>query len=638
VIRRSAICFILFATVASVGCDSEEYGDGHRPMSSRLSAQKSLAGAMDQRSHTFDDSDWYYYVRVPRSDVSALHAAMVGFQQDEVADDEFSFGYIPKDRLSLAPDWVIDRMVFLDVQTLRSIPFDPKTLTLHPEPPNPTLTTEGPHDSVTSYEGELNSLIARFPSYLQKYSIGSSVQGKSLWVVRASTTPNVTQERAVRLLYVANIHGDETVGREHMLKLIEVIGSCWSGSCYDLQGVDSTMAALINSLKGKAEITIMPVMNADGSLTSMPTRVNANGVDLNRNFPDIIAARQHGANNLPGTGYLWQRWADLMDPVADMTDSPLQPEVAAVIGVLSKTRLEAQTQPLPNPFVLSANFHAGSQIVNIPWDDQRSGTESSGVNAECANVQSLFGPSPAFPADMFVKGASREFANYSPDFRNENAGSASFYNGVTYGCEWYPFYDDSQTGTSGKGYEGGLQDFMNIYRSSNHVTIEQSYTKNPSWSTIMTRWVNQRVSLAAFLVRGLEGLHLHVVKANQASLLGAYVTVQWPYAVTGRPFAAVPRTIHYPNSSYIHIGAGIGALASASTGDLAHSGYNDKDEPHHMGYLNGAGQGYDSSGAMSVTVCVPGYAKSTLTVPPSVYNGTDFWTFAMTAQPGVSCP
>lgn len=632
------LAVVLAAAQVAVGCQPDLDG-GDTPDGPPARPMHVFAAAGHGATVDFDDSDWFHYVRAERADVSALHESGVGFQQDEVADDEFVFGYIPKHRLSLLPSSVQGRLVFLDPRPLRSAPFDPKTLVVSPQPPGATLAIEQVHNSVASYEAELDSLVGRFPNFLRKYSIGTSVLGKPLWVVRASTTPAVTQERSAKLLYVANMHGDETVGREHMLKLIEFIGSCWSGACYDSQGVDATMAALISNLKGKAEISILPVMNPDGSLKPSPTRVNADGVDLNRNFPDTITARQHGFRNLPGIGYSWQKWADLPDPTTDMADAPFEPEVAAVIRVLSKNKLEAQDEPLPNPFVLSANLHAGAQIVNLPWDDQRSGIESSGSNPLCANVQSLFGVSPPFPADMYVKGASREFANLSIDFRNQNGGSPSYFNGLTYGCEWYPLYDGSQSGTSGRGYQGGLQDFMNVYRNSIHVTIEQSYTKDPPWNTIMDRWLNQRVSLAAFLARGLQGLHLHVVKANQASLSGAYVTVQWPYSAGGSPFMTTSRTIHYPNSSYVHIGSGIAAQASTYAGDLAHSGYNDSDELHHMGYGNQPGQGYtdNATAPLSVTVCVPGYAKQTQVISPWVYNGTDFWTFAMTAQPGVRC-
>lgn len=585
----------------------------------------------------FDDSDWYYYVRVPRSDVPSLHQSAVGFVQDEVADDTFAFGYLPKARTALLPDAVASRLVLLDMAATRSTRFDAKTLVVKVEPEAVQSAGEGMHNSVALYEAALDNLVARFPGSLRKYAIGSSVLGKRLWVVRASTTPSVTQEKTVKLLYVANIHGDETVGREHMLKLIELIGSCWSGACYDSQGVDATMASLVSGLRGRAEITIMPVMNPDGSLRSSPARFNANGIDLNRNFPDVISARQHGANNLPGPGYPWQRWSELTDPAVDMTDARFEPEVAAVIGVLSKRRLEAQDQPLPNPFVLGATLHAGSQVVNLPWDDQRSGSESSGGSSLCANVESLFGSSPPFPADMYVKGVARELANGNSDLRDDND-DPSFYDGVTYGCEWYPFYDGSKTGSSGKGYQGGIQDFFNIYRNSVHVTVEQSVVKDPSWAATMALWLNQRLSLATFLSRGLEGLHLHVVGPDGQGLSGAWVTVAWPYSASGRPFASAARTIRFPNASYLHIGAGVAALASPSAGDLAHSGYNDADEARHLGYLNGAGQGVGAMGALPVTVCVPGYAKASLSVSPSVFNGTDFRTVMLTRQAWGTCP
>ena len=68
-------------------------------------------------------------------------------------------------------------------------------------------------------------------------------------------------------------------------------------------------------------------------------RSNANGVDLNRNFPTW--------------DHLGQTRSELL--------SPVQPETRALIRLI-----------LDQPFVLSANLHDGAIVANYPYDDSNS--------------------------------------------------------------------------------------------------------------------------------------------------------------------------------------------------------------------------------------------------------------------------
>ena len=82
------------------------------------------------------------------------------------------------------------------------------------------------------------------------------------------------------------------------------------------------------------EIWINPLANPDGMYRNNdtminPVRVNSNGYDLNRNFPD---------------------------PEVTAPD-PLQPETLDMISFMEEKH-----------FVLSANLHSGAEVVNYPWD------------------------------------------------------------------------------------------------------------------------------------------------------------------------------------------------------------------------------------------------------------------------------
>ena len=85
--------------------------------------------------------------------------------------------------------------------------------------------------------------------------------------------------------YVANMHGNEVIGREMMLAL----------SKYLLKEYTEGNSRIVNLLDS-TDIHIMPTMNPDGFEKATKGtcgghghksgRTNANGVDLNRDFPD----------------------------------------------------------------------------------------------------------------------------------------------------------------------------------------------------------------------------------------------------------------------------------------------------------------------------------------------------------------
>uniref|UniRef100_A0A3B5M6R2 Peptidase M14 domain-containing protein n=1 Tax=Xiphophorus couchianus TaxID=32473 RepID=A0A3B5M6R2_9TELE len=175
----------------------------------------------------------------------------------------------------------------------------------------------------------LRKYSSEFSSITHLYSIGRSVQDRELYVMIISDNPNVHEHGEPEFKYVGNMHGNEVVGRELLLNLIEYL-------CRNY-GTDPEVTQLVNSTR----IHIMPSMNPDGYEVAMEGDVkgtrgrnNSNDYDLNRNFPDQFVT----------------------------ITEPRQPETIAVMGWLKST-----------PFVLSANLHGGSLVVNYPFDDDKEG-------------------------------------------------------------------------------------------------------------------------------------------------------------------------------------------------------------------------------------------------------------------------
>lgn len=97
---------------------------------------------------------------------------------------------------------------------------------------------------------------ARYPNLTALYSIGKSIQGRDLWVMVVSSSPYEHMIGKPDVKYVGNIHGNEPVGRELLLHLIQYFVTSYNTDQYVKWLLDNT------------RIHIMPSMNPDGFAVS----------------------------------------------------------------------------------------------------------------------------------------------------------------------------------------------------------------------------------------------------------------------------------------------------------------------------------------------------------------------------------
>lgn len=136
------------------------------------------------------------------------------------------------------------------------------------------------HATLTTY---VKSLKENYPTLVDYYSIGESVQGKRLWVVKLSN--NLYHRPIGRPLVkiVANMHGDETVGRQLLIRLANYLPSHYDKNKRIRQILNTTELHLLISMNPDG-YEIAKQGNCLGALNNTG-RLNANGVDLNRDFP-----------------------------------------------------------------------------------------------------------------------------------------------------------------------------------------------------------------------------------------------------------------------------------------------------------------------------------------------------------------
>ena len=246
-----------------------------------------------------------------------------------------------------------------------------------------TANTWDFYPTYEAYVAMMRDFETRFPELCRLYVIGQSVMGRDIMFLKISPQPG-SRRPVPRFMYTSTMHGDETVGFILTLRLIDHFLNGY--------GSDSDITWLLDN----TEIWICPNENPDGtyrndnSSISGATRANANGYDLNRNYPN---------------------------PVSSAT-GPLQPETIAMISF---------TDTLS--FTASANIHSGIELVNYPFDSWR-----STVRKHADHVWWQF--------------VSREYADtarhYSPaNYMNPTSWS-SFDRGITHGGDWYVVYGSRQ--------------------------------------------------------------------------------------------------------------------------------------------------------------------------------------------------
>lgn len=105
------------------------------------------------------------------------------------------------------------------------------------------------YDELTNLFKQLQS---EHPDIVKLHSVGKSVKNRELWAIEINRD---VKERALltpMFKYVANMHGDESIGRQLMIYLAQYLVLNY--------GSDERVTKLVNT----TDIYLMPSMNPDG--------------------------------------------------------------------------------------------------------------------------------------------------------------------------------------------------------------------------------------------------------------------------------------------------------------------------------------------------------------------------------------
>uniref|UniRef100_A0A182KDH9 Peptidase M14 domain-containing protein n=1 Tax=Anopheles christyi TaxID=43041 RepID=A0A182KDH9_9DIPT len=305
------------------------------------------------------------------------------------------------------------------------------------------------HHNYTAMVSYIQELASNYPTITHLYTIGKSVQGRDLWVMEVTETPGQHIPGKPEVKYIANMHGNEVVGRELLLLFAKYL-------CENYNRTER-----ITKLLNRTRLHLLYSMNPDGyeladinDKESLRGRSNANNVDLNRNFPDQFGRNQYNAHQ--------------------------EPETVAVMN-----------WSLATPFVLSANLHGGALVANYPYDDSPKDFAYSSGYGDPRTVKNPTEENELFQYLAHVYANSHTTMHLGrpcPSFLREN-----FPDGITNGAAWYSV-------------TGGMQDWSYVTGGAYELTLEVGCDKFPPASQLPDFWKQNREALLQYVEQAQHGI------------------------------------------------------------------------------------------------------------------------------------
>ncbi|KAL2099253.1 hypothetical protein ACEWY4_005733 [Coilia grayii] len=312
------------------------------------------------------------------------------------------------------------------------------------------------------------------PDITRIYTIGKSYTGLKLYVMEISDNPGKHELGEPEFRYVAGMHGNEVVGRELVLNLMQYM-------CREYKKNNERIVRLVKLTR----IHLLPSMNPDGYEIAYEKgselagwaegRYSYEYIDMNHNFADLnnimwdekeLAVDKSKVSNhyipLPEY-YTWE-------------NATVAPETRAVISWMQAI-----------PFVLSANLHGGELVVTYPYDCTRDWVPKENTPT----------PDDDFFRWLATVYASSNRAMADPDRRLcHYEDFQTHHNNIINGADWHTL-------------PGSMNDFSYLHTNCFEVTVELSCDKFPHESELPEEWENNKESLLVYMEqvhRGIKGL------------------------------------------------------------------------------------------------------------------------------------
>uniref|UniRef100_A0A3Q3F5W2 Carboxypeptidase X (M14 family), member 1a n=1 Tax=Labrus bergylta TaxID=56723 RepID=A0A3Q3F5W2_9LABR len=342
-----------------------------------------------------------------------------------------------------------------------SLLIDPDDIYSSEQKPGSSDALDFRHHNYKEMRKLMKSVTDECPDITHVYTIGKSYTGLKLYVMVISDNPSKHELGEPEFRYVAGMHGNEALGRELVLNLMQYL-------CREYKKGNQRVVKLVTETR----IHLLPSMNPDGYEAAYEKgselagwaegRYSFEGIDLNHNFPDL--------NNI-----MWdaqEAWNH-----QHVFPSQVSPETRAVISWMQDI-----------PFVLSANLHGGELVVTYPFDCTR----------DWAPQEDTPTADNAFFRWLATVYASTNLVMANPDRRICHYEDFQKHNNIINGGAWWVTLPQL-----------GMNDFSYLHTNCFEVTVELSCDKFPHASELPVEWENNKESLLVYMEqihRGIKGV------------------------------------------------------------------------------------------------------------------------------------
>lgn len=311
------------------------------------------------------------------------------------------------------------------------------------------------------------------PDITRIYSIGKSYMGLKLYVMEISDNPGKHELGEPEFRYVAGMHGNEVLGREVLLNLMQYM-------CQEYKQGNQRVVRLVKETR----IHLLPSMNPDGYEMAYKKgselsgwalgRYSYEGIDMNHNFANLNSIMWDAMDLEMDKSKLINHYFPIPEQYTS-TDAFVAPETRAVINWMQNI-----------PFVLSANLHGGELVVTYPFDMAR----------DWAPKEHTPTPDDSFFRWLATVYATTNHVMSDPDRRPCHNEDFLRYNNIINGANWHTV-------------PGSMNDFSYLHTNCFEITVELSCDKFPHASELPKEWENNKESLLVYMEqvhRGLKGV------------------------------------------------------------------------------------------------------------------------------------
>ncbi|XP_015705748.1 probable carboxypeptidase X1 [Coturnix japonica] len=370
--------------------------------------------------------------------------------------------------------WFENGTICLRAEVLGCAVPDPNNIYQWPNEPVPTDKLDFRHHNYKEMRKLMKVVNEECPTITRIYNIGKSSRGLKIYAMEISDNPGQHEVGEPEFRYVAGLHGNEALGRELLLNLMEYL-------CREFQRGNPRVVRLVTDTR----IHLLPSMNPDGYETAYRLgselsgwamgRWTYEGIDLNHNFADLNTALWDAEDN----DLVPHEFPNHYIPIPEyytFANATVAPETRAVIDWMQRY-----------PFVLSANLHGGELVVTYPFDMTRTywkaqeltPTADDGVFRWLATVYAT--------SNLAMASEERRLCHYDDFMRSGN---------IINGANWHTV-------------PGSMNDFSYLHTNCFEITVELSCDKFPHVSELPTEWENNRESLLLYMEqvhRGIKGV------------------------------------------------------------------------------------------------------------------------------------